>query len=148
VLSQYELQWLLCAIILNYQSISDFRKQRPSGLKICLNSLFLFLKILTSLDVKSAIDGTKAERIAVRKPIKENLDVEQLSVLVDKSYQWKEIAQCISNNIITIEAHPTLGTNKESVKQPDYLVANLNTMQKTTAILVPKETLKPQEKMA
>jgi hypothetical protein len=27
-------------------------------------------------------------------------------------------AQCISNNIITIEAHPALGTSKESVKQP------------------------------
>jgi hypothetical protein len=41
---------------------------------------------------------------------------------VDKSYQnGREIAQCISNNI-TIEAHPALGTSKESVKQPDYLV--------------------------
>jgi hypothetical protein len=41
---------------------------------------------------------------------------------VDKSYQ-NGSAQCISNNITTIEAHPALGTSKESVKQPDYLVA-------------------------
>ena len=28
-----ELQWLLCAIVPNYHSISDFRKANPSGLK-------------------------------------------------------------------------------------------------------------------
>jgi hypothetical protein len=33
-----------------------------------------------------------------------------------------EIAQCINNNITTIVAHPTPGTSKESVTQPDYLV--------------------------
>jgi hypothetical protein len=38
----------------------------------------------------------------------------------------EEIAQCINNNITTIVAHPTPGTSKESVTQPDYLVANLN----------------------
>jgi transposase len=47
VRSQYQLQWLLCAIIPNYHSISDFRKQNPSGLKTCSNSLFLSLKMLT-----------------------------------------------------------------------------------------------------
>jgi transposase len=79
VLSQYELQWLLCAIILNYQSISDFRKQRPSGLKNLFKLFVSFLKDTDFLRCKIiAIDGAKAERIAVRKPIKENLDVEQL----------------------------------------------------------------------
>ena len=34
-----ELQWLLCGIIPNYHSISDFRKQNPTGLK----NLGLFL---------------------------------------------------------------------------------------------------------
>ena len=34
-----ELQWLLCGIIPNYHSISDFRKQNPKGLK----NLGLFL---------------------------------------------------------------------------------------------------------
>jgi transposase len=28
-----ELQWLLCGLVPNYHSISDFRKQNPSGLK-------------------------------------------------------------------------------------------------------------------
>jgi hypothetical protein len=38
--------------------------------------------------------------------------------------------------------HPTLGTSKESVKQPDYLVVNLNTMQKTTIYLSPRRNFK------
>jgi transposase len=42
-----ELQWLLCGIIPNYHSISDFRKQNPAGLKTYSNSLFLFLKMWT-----------------------------------------------------------------------------------------------------
>jgi hypothetical protein len=41
---------VLCAII-PYHSISDFRKQNPSGLKTCSNSLFLSLKMLTWLAV-------------------------------------------------------------------------------------------------
>jgi hypothetical protein len=52
------------------------------------------------------------------------LGVDCFTVLVDKSYQnGREITQCISNNITTIVAHPTPGTSKESVTQPDYLVA-------------------------
>ena len=68
-----ELQWLLCGIVPNYHSISDFRKQNPSGLKnifklfvtckvsqmntcadewrITLRLSFLFLK--TALKIKS-----------------------------------------------------------------------------------------------
>jgi transposase len=38
-----ELQWLLCAIIPNYLSISDFRKQNPSELK---NAFKLFVSFL------------------------------------------------------------------------------------------------------
>jgi hypothetical protein len=38
-----------------YQSISDFRKQRPSGLKNLFKLFVFFLKILTSLDVKSSL---------------------------------------------------------------------------------------------
>jgi len=37
-----ELQWLLCAITPNYHSISDFRKDNPTGIKNYLNSLFCF----------------------------------------------------------------------------------------------------------
>jgi len=39
-----ELQWLLCAIIPNYHSISDFRKQNPSGLKKLFKLFVSFLK--------------------------------------------------------------------------------------------------------
>jgi hypothetical protein len=62
------------------------------------------------------------------------------TVLVDKGYHNGRKLQCINNNITTIVAI-TPGTSKESVTQPDYLVANLNTMQKMTAIHAPKEKL-------
>jgi hypothetical protein len=60
---------------------------------------------------------------------------------VDKSYHGRE-TQCISNNIITIEA--ILGTSKESVKQPDYLVAKFkyNAVKKTTIYLSPRRNFK------
>jgi transposase len=56
-----ELQWLLCAIIPNYHTISDFRKQNPTG----LNNLFkLFVSFLKEADLIGceiiAIDGTKS----------------------------------------------------------------------------------------
>jgi hypothetical protein len=44
----------------------------------------------------------KAERIISETSIKENLDVDNFTVLVDKATKM-EIAQCISNNINTIE---------------------------------------------
>jgi transposase len=50
-----ELQWLLYHTQL--PSISDFRKQRPSGLKNLFKLFVSFLKILTSLDVKSSLIG-------------------------------------------------------------------------------------------
>jgi transposase len=56
-----ELQWLLCGIMPNYHSISDFRKHNPFGLK----KLFkLFVSFLKDTDLISgetiAIDGTKS----------------------------------------------------------------------------------------
>ena len=39
-----ELQWLLCGIVPNYHSISDFRKQNPSGLKKLFKLFVSFLK--------------------------------------------------------------------------------------------------------
>jgi hypothetical protein len=55
------LQWLLCGIIPNYHSISDFRKQNPSGLK---NLFKLFVSFLKDVDLIAgetiAIDGTKS----------------------------------------------------------------------------------------
>jgi transposase len=56
-----ELQWLLCAMIHYYHSISDFRKQNPSGLK---NLFKLFVSFLKDADLIGceiiAIDGTKS----------------------------------------------------------------------------------------
>nr|WP_225738159.1 transposase [Flavobacterium sp. PL002] len=50
--------------------------------------------------------------------------VETLTVIVDKGYHnGREISQCKDHNITTIVAHPTPGISKESVTQPDYLVA-------------------------
>jgi hypothetical protein len=48
------------------------------------------------------------------------------------------------NNITTI-VYPTLGTSKESVTQPDYLVAKFKYDVKTTAILAPRRNLKTTE---
>lgn len=56
-----ELQWLLCGIVPNYHSISDFRKQNPAGLK---NLFKLFVSFLKDVDLIAgetiAIDGTKS----------------------------------------------------------------------------------------
>jgi hypothetical protein len=55
---------------------------------------------------------------------KENLDVATFTVLVDKGYHnGRDIDQYIDNNITTIAAHPTPRTSKDSVMEPDYLVA-------------------------
>jgi transposase len=61
VRSQYQLQWLLC-VIPNYHSISDFRKQNPSGLKNLFKLFVSFLKDAELIGCEIiAIDGTKAE---------------------------------------------------------------------------------------
>jgi transposase len=56
-----ELQWLLCAIVPNYHSISDFRKNNPAALK---NLFKLFVSFLKDADLIAgetiAIDGTKS----------------------------------------------------------------------------------------
>jgi transposase len=41
---KYKLQWLLCGLVPNYHSISDFRKQNPSGLKNLFKLFVTFLK--------------------------------------------------------------------------------------------------------
>jgi hypothetical protein len=63
-----ELQWLLCAIIPNYHSISDFRKQNPSGLKICSNFVS-FLKDADLIGVKSSLLMEQKQSATVRKRI-------------------------------------------------------------------------------
>lgn len=61
---------------------------------------------------------------AIALEAKENLGVATYTALVDKGYHnGREITQCKDHNITTIVAHPTPGISKESVTQPDYLVA-------------------------
>jgi hypothetical protein len=55
------LQWLLCGIVPNYHSISDFRKHNPLGLKKLFKLFVSFLKdtdLITGETI--AIDGTKS----------------------------------------------------------------------------------------
>jgi transposase len=72
-----ELQWLLCAIIPNYHSISDFRKQNPSGLKT-VQTLCFFFKDADLIGCEIiAIDGTKSRAHNKKKQFqsKENRDI-------------------------------------------------------------------------
>ena len=56
-----ELQWLLCGLVPNYHSISDFRKNNPTGLKKLFKVFVSFLKDTDLIAGDSiAIDGTKS----------------------------------------------------------------------------------------
>lgn len=56
-----ELQWLLCGLVPNYHSISDFRKDNPSGLKKLFKVFVSFLKDAELIAGETiAIDGTKS----------------------------------------------------------------------------------------
>ena len=59
-LRNIEVQWLLCKLLPNYHSISDFRKNNPKALR---NTFKLFVLFLKDADLVSgqliAIDGTK-----------------------------------------------------------------------------------------
>ena len=55
-----ELQWLLCAIVPNYHSIADFRKNNPTGLRKLFKLFVSFLKDVHLIAGETiAIDGTK-----------------------------------------------------------------------------------------
>ena len=81
---------------------------------------------------------------AIALEAKENLQVDTLTVLVDKGYHnGREIAQCKDHNITTIVAHPTPGRSKESVTQPEYLVAQFQYNKADDTYTCPQgETLK------
>ena len=56
-----ELQWLLSGLVPNYHSISDFRKDNPSGLKKLFKVFVSFLKDADLIAGEIiAIDGTKS----------------------------------------------------------------------------------------
>ena len=81
---------------------------------------------------------------AIALEAKENLQVETLTVLVDKGYHnGREIDQCKKSNITTIVAHPTPGRSKESTIQPEYLVAKFQYNKSDDTYICPQgETLK------
>ena len=81
---------------------------------------------------------------AIALEAKENLQVDTLTVLVDKGYHnGREIAQCKNHNITTIVAHPTPGRSKESATQPEYLVAQFQYNKSDDTYTCPQgETLK------
>ncbi len=61
---------------------------------------------------------------AIALEAKENLDVETLTVLVDKGYHnGREIETCKNNNITTIVAQPDQGKSNENGTQAAYLVS-------------------------
>lgn len=56
-----ELQWLLCGLVPNYHSISDFRKDNPTGLKKLFKVFVSFLRDADLIAGETiAIDGTKS----------------------------------------------------------------------------------------
>ena len=56
-----ELQWLLCGLVPNFHSISDFRKDNPVGLKKLFKLFVSFLKDADLIAGETiAIDGTKS----------------------------------------------------------------------------------------
>ena len=56
-----EMQWLLCGLVPNYHSISDFRKNNPLGLKKLFKLFVSFLKDADLIAGETiAIDGTKS----------------------------------------------------------------------------------------
>ena len=63
-----EMQWLLFGLVPNYHSISDFRKDNPSGLKKLFKVFVSFLKDADLIAGKTiAIDGTKSRAHNSRK---------------------------------------------------------------------------------
>ncbi|MBE0393056.1 transposase [Flavobacterium sp. PL002] len=63
-----ELQWLLCGLVPNYHSISDFRKENPAGLKKLFKLFVTFLKDSDLISGETiAIDGTKSRAHNSRK---------------------------------------------------------------------------------
>ena len=81
---------------------------------------------------------------AIALEAKENLEVDTLTVLVDKGYHnGRELSQCKEANITTIVAYPDPGISNENGTTKAYLVANFIYNQETDTYTCPQgETLK------
>ncbi|WP_223256138.1 IS1182 family transposase [Flavobacterium laiguense] len=80
---------------------------------------------------------------AIAIEVKENLELETYTALVDKGYHnGREIEACKQANITTIVAQPDQGRSNENGTQPDYLVAKFQYDKTTDTYTCPQgETL-------
>lgn len=87
-----ELQWLLCAIVPNYHSISDFRKNNPAGLKKVFKLFVSFLKDSNLIAGETiAIDGTKTRAHNSKKANFNQKKIDKhLAYIEEKTQQYLE----------------------------------------------------------
>ena len=101
-----ELQWLLCGLVPNYHSISDFRKENPSGLKKLFKVFVSFLKDADLIAGETiAIDGTKSRAHNSKKANFNQKKIDRhLAYIEEKTQEYlDELAQNdASENSITI----------------------------------------------
>lgn len=115
-----ELQWLLCGLLPNYHSISDFRKDNPSSLKKLFKVFVSFLKDADLIAGETiAIDGTKSRAHNSKKANFNQKKIDRhLAYIEEKTQEYlDELAQNdASENSITItkiqEKIERLKTNK------------------------------------
>ena len=119
-LRNIELQWLLCGLLPNYHSISDFRKDNPSSLKKLFKVFVSFLKDADLIAGETiAIDGTKSRAHNSKKANFNQKKIDRhLAYIEEKTQEYlDELAQNdASENSITItkiqEKIERLKTNK------------------------------------
>lgn len=87
-----ELQWLLCSIVPNYHSISDFRKQNSTGLKKLFKLFVSFLKDADLIAGETiAIDGTKSRAHNSKKANFNQKKIDKhLAYIEEKTQQYLE----------------------------------------------------------
>lgn len=91
-----ELRWLLFGLVPNYHSISDFRKNNPSGLKKLFKVFVAFLKDTDLIAGETiAIDGTKSRAHNSRKANFNQKKIDKhLAYIEEKTQQYlDELAQ-------------------------------------------------------
>lgn len=96
-----ELQWLLCGLVPNYHSISDFRKDNPSGLKKLFKLFVSFLKDADLIAGETiAIDGTKSRAHNGKKANFSQKKIDQhLTYIEEKTQEYlSELAQNDQND--------------------------------------------------
>jgi transposase len=96
-----ELQWLLCGIVPNYHSISDFRKHNPLGLKKLFKLFVSFLKDADLIAGETiAIDGTKSRAHNSKKANFSQKKIDQhLAYIEEKTQEYlSDLAQNDQND--------------------------------------------------